>query len=124
MARRRKGDPVNGWLIVDKPLGISSTTVVNRVRRHLQAQKAGHGGTLDPLASGVLPIALGEATKTVNYALHGDKSYRFTVRWGQATETDDAEGAVTATSDNRPTDAEIERALPAFIGVIKQVPPR
>ena len=124
MGRRRKGDAVHGWIVVDKPSGISSTSVVNRVRRHLNAQKAGHGGTLDPLATGVLPIALGEATKTVNYALHGDKAYRFTVRWGQATETDDAEGEVTETSDRRPSDDEIERALPGFTGLIRQVPPR
>ncbi len=124
MGRRRKGDPVHGWMIVDKPIGISSTSVVNRVRRHLNAQKAGHGGTLDPLATGVLPIAFGEATKTVNYALHGDKAYEFTVRWGQATDTDDAEGDVVETSDNRPDEAAIKAALPQFIGTIKQIPPR
>ena len=124
MGRRRKGDPVHGWMIVDKPSGISSTTVVNRVRRHLNAQKAGHGGTLDPLATGVLPIALGEATKTVNYALHGDKAYEFTVRWGQATATDDAEGEIIETSDHRPSDDDIDAALPQFIGLIKQIPPK
>ena len=124
MGRRRKGDPVHGWMIVDKPSGISSTTVVNRVRRHLNAQKAGHGGTLDPLATGVLPIALGEATKTVNYALHGDKAYEFTVRWGQATATDDAEGEIIETGDHRPSDDDIDAALPQFIGLIKQIPPK
>ncbi|MEM6902466.1 MAG: tRNA pseudouridine(55) synthase TruB [Pseudomonadota bacterium] len=124
MGRRKKGDPIHGWMVVDKPIGATSTQVVSRVRRHLDAQKAGHGGTLDPLATGVLPIALGEATKTVNYALHGDKSYAFTVRWGAATDTDDAEGEVIKTSDSRPTEQQIRDALSKFTGLISQVPPK
>jgi tRNA pseudouridine55 synthase len=124
MARQRKGDAVHGWVIVDKPLGMTSTSVVNVVRRLFNAQKAGHGGTLDPLASGVLPIALGEATKTVNYALHGDKAYQFTVRWGEATTTDDAEGEIIETHDSRPSKAEILAILPRFVGTIEQIPPR
>ena len=124
MARKRKGRPVHGWLVVDKPLGVTSTQIVGRVRRALDAQKIGHGGTLDPLATGVLPLALGEATKTVSYAMDGRKTYRFQVRWGQATSTDDREGEVTETSDKRPTRAEIEAALPAFLGPIEQIPPR
>ena len=102
MARKRKGNPVHGWVIIDKPLGITSSKVVGEVRRILNAQKAGHGGTLDPLASGILPIALGEATKTVSYAMDGTKTYRFTVCWGEARSTDDAEGEVIETSDVRP----------------------
>lgn len=124
MARRRKGNPVHGWVIVDKPPGMTSTQVVNVVRRLFNAQKAGHGGTLDPMATGVLPIALGEATKTIHYALHGDKEYEFTVRWGQATDTDDAEGQIIATHDHRPDQAAILAALQHFIGDIQQVPPR
>jgi tRNA pseudouridine55 synthase len=124
MARKKKGDPVHGWLALDKPLGMTSTQALARVKRLFNAQKAGHGGTLDPLASGVLPIAFGEATKTVAYAMEGEKSYRFTLRWGQGTETDDTEGAVIAESDRRPTRAEIEAALPAFLGEIEQTPPR
>jgi tRNA pseudouridine55 synthase len=124
MARKKKGDPVHGWLALDKPLGMTSTQALARVKRLFNAQKAGHGGTLDPLASGVLPIAFGEATKTVAYAMEGEKSYRFTLRWGQATETDDTEGAVIAESQRRPARAEIEAALPAFKGEIEQTPPR
>jgi tRNA pseudouridine55 synthase len=124
MARKKKGDPVHGWLALDKPLGMTSTQALARVKRLFNAQKAGHGGTLDPLASGVLPIAFGEATKTVAYAMEGEKSYRFTLRWGQGTETDDTEGAVIAESHRRPTRAEIEAALPAFLGEIEQTPPR
>lgn len=124
MGRRRKGDPVHGWVIVDKPLDMTSTQVVNVVRRLFNAQKAGHGGTLDPMATGVLPIALGEATKTINYALHGDKEYRFTVRWGVATDTDDAEGAIVAEHAHRPSGTDILAILPSFTGVITQVPPR
>ena len=123
MARRRRRQAVSGWLIIDKPSGMTSTDVVNRTRRLLDAQKAGHGGTLDPLATGVLPIAFGEATKTVSYVMEGDKTYRFTVRWGQATDTDDAEGSVLAESSNRPVRSEIEAALPQFEGDIEQVPP-
>ena len=124
MARKKKGDPVHGWLALDKPLGMTSTQALARVKRLFNAQKAGHGGTLDPLASGVLPIAFGEATKTVAYAMEGEKCYRFTLRWGQATETDDTEGAVIAESQARPSRAEIEAALPAFLGEIEQMPPR
>lgn len=123
MARRKSGQPVNGWLAIDKPLGITSTQVVGRVRRLFDAQKVGHGGTLDPLASGVLPVALGEATKTVAYAMDGAKTYRFTLRWGEATSTDDAEGPVVATSPVRPTREEIEAVIPRFLGEISQVPP-
>jgi tRNA pseudouridine55 synthase len=123
MARRRKGRPVHGWVIVDKPRGLTSTQVVGQVRRAFDAQKVGHGGTLDPLATGVLPIALGEATKTVSYAMDGEKTYRFTLRWGQATDTDDAEGEVVEESAERPGEAEIRAVLPKFMGWIEQVPP-
>jgi tRNA pseudouridine55 synthase len=123
MARNRKGQPIHGWVVVDKPLGLTSTQVVGRVRRVFDARKVGHGGTLDPLATGLLPIAMGEATKTVPYVMEGDKAYRFTLRWGQATATDDTEGAVTAVSDRRPAEAEIQEVLPRFQGVIDQVPP-
>jgi tRNA pseudouridine55 synthase len=124
MARRRKGLPIDGWLLFDKPQGMTSTQAVSRVKRLYQANKAGHAGTLDPLATGVLPIALGEATKTVPYVMDGQKAYRFTVRFGAETDTDDAEGKIVETSDARPTRAEIERALPAFTGRIMQTPPR
>ena len=124
MARRKKGDPVHGWLVLDKPVGMTSTQALSRVKRLFNAQKAGHGGTLDPLASGILPIAFGEATKTVAYAMEGAKRYRFTLRWGQATETDDREGGVTAESDERPDEAAIKAFLPEFIGEIEQTPPR
>jgi tRNA pseudouridine55 synthase len=123
MARRRKGRPVHGWVIVDKPRGPTSTQVVGQVRRIFDAQKVGHGGTLDPLATGVLPIALGEATKTVSYAMDGEKSYRFTLRWGQATDTDDTEGEVVEESTGRPEAAEVRAVLPRFLGSIEQVPP-
>jgi tRNA pseudouridine55 synthase len=123
MARRSKGRPINGWLIVNKAQGITSTEVVARVKRITGAQKVGHGGTLDPLATGVLPIALGEATKTVAYVMDATKSYRFTVRFGEARDTDDAEGEVVGRSDLRPTDAEVEQALAAFVGSIMQRPP-
>ena len=123
MARKRRGQPVHGWLVLDKPVGVSSTRAVAVVRRLFDAEKAGHGGTLDPLASGILPIALGEATKTVAWAMAARKVYRFTVRWGEARETDDTQGAVTATSEHRPSNAEILAALPAFIGEICQRPP-
>jgi len=124
MVRKGKGRPVNGWLIVDKPAGVTSTSVVGKVRWALDAQKAGHAGTLDPAATGVLAVALGEATKTVPYVTDATKGYRFLVRWGVATDTDDAEGQAIATSDARPTDAQIEAALPAFRGLIQQVPPQ
>ena len=123
MGRRRKGDAVDGWLAIDKPSGLTSAAVVARVRRQLNAAKVGHAGTLDPLATGVLPIAFGEATKTMGYAMDGAKSYSFTVRWGEARDTDDAAGAVTATSIARPDRAAIEAALRAFTGEIDQVPP-
>ena len=123
MARRRKGRDVSGWLVVDKPAGPSSAAVVGRVRWALDARKAGHAGTLDPLATGLLAVALGEATKTVPHIADAAKSYRFTIRLGQATETDDAEGRVVAESPARPTDGEIEAALPAFTGDILQTPP-
>ncbi|MEL6979935.1 MAG: tRNA pseudouridine(55) synthase TruB [Pseudomonadota bacterium] len=123
MPRRRKGRRIDGWLVVDKPKGVGSTDVVSKARWALQAQKAGHAGTLDPLATGVLAIAFGEATKTVPYAQEGAKTYRFTVRWGSATNTDDAEGEVIATAAARPSAAEIEAALPDFVGVVMQRPP-
>ena len=122
--RRRRGDPVNGWFIVDKPTGPTSTAVVNEVRRLANAAKAGHGGTLDPLATGVLPVALGEATKTMRYIVDGTKSYRFTVRWGVGTDSDDTDGAATAFSDTRPEAAAVRAVLPRFAGEIEQVPPR
>ena len=120
---RRRGIPIHGWLIVDKPAGVTSAGVVGKVRRLTGAAKVGHAGTLDPLATGVLPLAFGEATKTVAYAMDRTKVYRFTARWGEARSTDDSEGAVTETSDIRPTRDEIEAALPSFIGVLEQVPP-
>ncbi|MEL6767539.1 MAG: tRNA pseudouridine(55) synthase TruB [Pseudomonadota bacterium] len=123
MARRKRGRDVHGWLIVDKPVGPTSSDVVTMVRRALDAKKAGHAGTLDPLASGLLAVAFGEATKTVPLVQDGAKTYRFTARLGQATGTDDAEGAVIAESTARPTDAEIRAALDAFRGEIRQVPP-
>lgn len=124
MARRRKGQSINGWLILDKPQGMTSTRAVGRVRYLFDAAKAGHAGTLDPLATGILPLALGEATKTVPFVVDGRKAYRFTVRFGAETDTDDAEGKIIETSDRRPTRAEIEAALPSFTGEISQVPPR
>ncbi len=123
MARKRKGLPVHGWVIIDKAKGETATRTVGAVRRLFQAQKAGHAGTLDPLATGVLPVALGEATKTVPFVMGGRKTYLFTVRWGEARETDDAEGRVTETSDVRPDAAAIEAALPTFVGTIQQKPP-
>ena len=121
--RRKRGRPLDGWLIIDKPPQMTSTDVVNRVRRGFDAQKAGHGGTLDPLATGVLPIAFGAATKTVPYVMDSTKIYRFTLRLGDARDTDDADGAVIASSDARPTDDQLRAALPAFIGDIMQIPP-
>jgi len=124
MARRRKGSPVHGWLIFDKPQGINSTGAVAQVKRLYDAEKAGHAGTLDPLATGVLPIAFGEATKTVPFVVEGSKAYRFTVRFGIETDTDDAEGKEVAKSDARPSRSEIEATLSRFTGEITQVPPR
>ncbi len=121
--RRKRGRPLDGWLIIDKPPHMTSTDVVNRVRRGFDAQKAGHGGTLDPLATGVLPIAFGAATKTVPYVMDGTKLYRFTLRLGEARDTDDADGEVTAESPHRPTDDALRAALPALTGEIMQVPP-
>jgi len=121
---RRKGRPVSGWLVLDKPVGMGSTEAVSKVKWLFQADKAGHAGTLDPLASGMLPIALGEATKTVPYVMDGDKAYRFTVAWGEEHSTDDREGPVTRVSDRRPTAEEIRSRLPAYTGVIMQTPPQ
>lgn len=123
MGRKRRGDPIHGWLVLDKPLGLTSAAVVSRARKMLNAAKAGHGGTLDPQATGLLPIAFGEATKTVSYVMDGRKRYRMSIRWGEARDTDDSEGAVVGTSDSRPSEEEIRRALPAFTGDIAQVPP-
>lgn len=124
MASRKRGRPVHGWLILDKPAGPSSAAMVAKAKWALGAQKAGHAGTLDPAATGLLAIALGEATKTVPYVVDARKCYRFTVRWGAATSTDDAEGAVIARSDARPDAAAIRAMLPAFTGDILQVPPQ
>lgn len=124
MGRRKKGRDISGWLVVDKPAGMTSTAVVNKVRWAFDAKKAGHAGTLDPAATGILAVALGEATKTVPFITDAMKAYRFTVRFGAATNTDDAEGEIITTSDNRPSDEEIRQALPAFEGDILQVPPQ
>jgi len=124
MARTRKGREISGWLVIDKPAGITSTAVVNKVKWAFQAQKAGHAGTLDPAATGVLAVALGEATKTVPFVTDALKCYRFTVTFGVATTTDDAEGAVIATAAQRPADVEIAAALAGFRGDIMQVPPQ
>jgi tRNA pseudouridine55 synthase len=125
MARRKPtGRPINGWLVIDKPQGMTSTHVVNVVKRLTNAQKVGHGGTLDPLATGVLPIAMGEATKTVAYIMDARKAYDFRLRLGEERDTDDSTGAVIAASDGRPDDAAIRAMLPRFIGAIQQVPPR
>jgi len=124
MSRRRRGRPVHGWLIIDKPGGMTSTAVVNKVKWLLDARKAGHGGTLDPMATGMLPIAFGEATKTVSHVMDGVKSYCFTLRWGAETNTDDAEGETVKQSDVRPDQAAVENVLTGFVGRIKQVPPQ
>ena len=123
MARTRKGRDISGWLIIDKPAGITSTAVVNKAKWALQAKKAGHAGTLDPAATGILAVALGEATKTVPYITDATKCYVFTVTLGASTNTDDAEGEVLETSDLRPTDDQIKEALHSFVGEIMQVPP-
>ncbi|MFN3817054.1 tRNA pseudouridine(55) synthase TruB [Brevundimonas sp.] len=123
MARKKRGNPVHGWVNLDKPIELGSTEAVSRIRRLFNAQKAGHAGTLDPLASGVLPIALGEATKTVPFLMDAEKVYRFTIRWGVSTASVDREGAVTARSDIRPSVEAVRAALPAFSGEIQQVPP-
>lgn len=124
MSRRKKGLDISGWLILDKPVGVTSTHAVSKARWLYNAKKAGHAGTLDPLASGVLPIAFGEATKTVPFVMDGRKSYRFEVLWGVETDSDDAEGEPIATSDHRPTRDDIVAALPAFLGAVAQLPPK
>lgn len=126
MARRgkNKGRAVSGWLVLDKPAGMGSTDAVSKVKWLFSAQKAGHAGTLDPLASGMLPIALGEATKTVPYVMEGAKVYRFTIDWGEERTTDDLEGSVVETSDKRPTEEEIRALLPRYTGLIMQTPPQ
>jgi tRNA pseudouridine55 synthase len=121
---RRERLKVDGWIILDKPVGVTSTHALSIVKRLFKADKAGHAGTLDPLASGILPLAFGEATKTVPFVMDGEKSYRFTVAWGAQTNTDDSDGEVIARSDNRPTPAAIEAILPRFMGVILQTPPQ
>ena len=123
MGRKKKGSPVHGWVVVDKPKDITSTQVVGIVRRVFDAQKAGHAGTLDPMATGVLAVALGEATKTVPFAMDLQKTYRFTATWGEGRDSDDAQGAVTDSCLVRPSRAQIEAALPRFTGAIVQVPP-
>jgi tRNA pseudouridine55 synthase len=124
MARVRKGNKLDGWINLDKPAGLTSTQALARVKRALRPQKIGHAGTLDPLATGILPLALGEATKTIPYAQDRDKTYSFTVQWGAATDTEDAEGQIIATSGVRPAEAEIRALLPRFLGEIAQIPPR
>jgi tRNA pseudouridine55 synthase len=123
VGRRKNGEAVSGWVCLDKPYDLTSTQAVGRVRRLFNAQKAGHAGTLDPLATGVLPIALGEATKTVSFMMDAGKTYRFTIAWGRSTTTLDREGETSAVSEVRPTADEAAAALPAFIGEIDQVPP-
>jgi tRNA pseudouridine55 synthase len=120
---RRVKRKVDGWIILDKPVGITSTHAVSQAKRLFEAEKAGHAGTLDPLASGILPLAFGEATKTVPFVMDGEKAYRFTVTWGIETDSDDSDGKPTHTSDRRPATADILAALPRFVGVIAQVPP-
>jgi tRNA pseudouridine55 synthase len=124
VSRRKKGDIVNGWINLDKPADMTSTDALAKVRRMFNAQKAGHGGTLDPLATGILPIALGEATKTIPYCQDALKIYRFSIIWGTSRDTDDAEGDIVAQSDIRPANDDILKALPAFTGDIIQMPPK
>lgn len=124
MARKKRGNPINGWINLNKPVEYTSTQMVGKIRYALKAQKAGHGGTLDPLASGVLPIALGEATKTVNFIQDAIKTYEFEVTWGEQRSTDDAEGDVLQSSDTRPSTKEITALLPNFIGNVEQTPPQ
>ncbi len=124
MNNKKPRNKINGWLVLDKPAGLSSTQALGRVKWELNAEKAGHGGTLDPFATGVLPIALGEATKLISYVLDGKKSYAFTAVWGEARDTDDYTGKVTATSDNRPTPEAITKALEKFRGTFQQMPPQ
>jgi tRNA pseudouridine55 synthase len=122
--KKRDKRDVHGWIVLDKPVGMTSTHAVSVIKRLFSAKRAGHAGTLDPLASGALPIALGEATKTVPFVMDGRKVYRFTVRWGEERDTDDAEGRVIASSDQRPSAEAIRALLPTFTGTIQQVPPR
>ena len=122
--RKKKGRPVSGWMVLDKPLGMGSTEAVSKIKWLYGAEKAGHAGTLDPLASGMLPIALGEATKTVPYVQDGAKVYRFTVSWGEERSTDDLEGEVTRSSPERPDEQAIRALLPKYTGVIMQIPPQ
>lgn len=122
--RTKKGRPVSGWIILDKPMNMGSTDCVSKIKWLFKAAKAGHAGTLDPLATGMLPIALGEATKTVPYVMDGRKVYQFSVKWGAETGTDDLEGEVTNTSDNRPSQHDIVEILPNYTGEIEQVPPK
>ena len=124
MGRKRRGRAINGWLALDKPSGLTSTQALGKARRILDAAKAGHGGTLDPLATGILPLAFGEATKTVSFAMDTSKTYRFEVIWRTATDTDDREGKIVATSDTLPSVEAIEAKVPLFIGSIAQVPPK
>jgi tRNA pseudouridine55 synthase len=123
MAVKRQRSSIHGWIVLDKPLGMSSTQALAKVRWLLNAEKAGHGGTLDPLASGVLPLAFGEATKTVSFAMDGRKTYRFIVKWGAETSTDDLEGEITRSTDVVATQHDIERVLPEFMGQVQQIPP-
>jgi len=122
--RRSNRAVVDGWVVLDKPVGMTSTHAVSRLKRIYNAQKAGHAGTLDPLASGILPVAFGEATKTVPFVQDGQKAYAFTVRWGAETDTDDSDGKVTRESEQRPECAAIEALLGRFIGDILQTPPQ
>ncbi|MEC9153946.1 MAG: tRNA pseudouridine(55) synthase TruB [Pseudomonadota bacterium] len=124
MRPRQRGRAVHGWLVIDKPGGMTSTAVVNKVKWLLDARKAGHGGTLDPMATGILPIAFGEATKTVSHVMDGSKSYRFTLRWGAETNTDDADGKIVKENDFRPDRATVKDVLTRFVGRIEQVPPQ
>ena len=120
--RKRRAE-VNGWVVLDKPVGMTSTQAVSRLKYLFNAKKAGHAGTLDPLASGILPVAFGEATKTVPFVQEGEKAYRFRVRWGVRTDSDDAEGQIIATSALRPRRQDIESLLPSFVGTVMQKPP-
>jgi len=123
MGSKRRGRPLHGWFILDKPLGMTSTQAVGKIRWIFNAAKAGHAGTLDPMATGILPIAMGEATKVVSAAMDGEKTYRFTIHWGEERDTDDAEGHIVAESQDRPTPDQIKDTLPLFTGLTQQVPP-
>ena len=123
MGRKRRGRPVHGWFVLDKPLGMTSAQAVGKIRWAFNAAKAGHAGTLDPMATGILPIAMGEATKVVSAAMDGKKAYRFTIHWGEERDTDDAEGQIVGESQDRPTPEQIKDTLPLFTGLTEQVPP-